>query len=403
LKTLISLSVVVIAAVAATLSSPCFAAVELDLDLRLVNSNGRQSFLEGGLGKLRFDANDNGVQVGRVRFGYRGSLGGDWHVNFDASMWSAGDVNPVDVTEAYLEWRPVPTTAWRSRVKVGAFYPAISLEHRARGWTNPYTLSSSALNTWIGEEFRTIGAQYSLDHLGTAEGKSFDYGMDAAMFGWNDPAGIVIALRGFSLNDRQTPLFGRLSTYAYGGREQRVIFSEIDHRPGYHVGGFIRHRSGIEVRALHYDNRGDPGAFSASIDDYAWATRFDTLGMRYDLDGLSLIVQGLRGTTDVGPNLHDRWKYQTAFVLASREFGRHRLAARMDTFNTRQLRTKFLGPLGDDSGHAITLAWTYSFSDNLDVVAEWLTVDSRYNKRAALGESPQASERSLQLALKWAL
>jgi hypothetical protein len=199
------------------------AEVEASLDLRLVDSNGRDSFLDGGLGKLRYDSQDDGVQLGRARFAYRGSPGGDWHANIDISAWSLDDHNAVDLTEAWLEWRPVPTSAWRSNVKIGAFYPPISLEHRAPGWTNPYTISSSALNTWVGEELRTIGVAYELDHLGIAEGGHFDFGASAAIYGWNDPAGVVLGFRGFSLNDRQTPLFGRIGTYAYGNREPATM------------------------------------------------------------------------------------------------------------------------------------------------------------------------------------
>ena len=37
-----------------------------------------------------------------------------------------------------------------------------------------------------------------------------------------------------------------------------AAIAEIDHRPGYHVGGYIKHDSGIELSGLHYDNRADP-------------------------------------------------------------------------------------------------------------------------------------------------
>ena len=115
----------------------------------------------------------------------------------------------------------------------------------------------------MGEELRTIGVGYELEHLGEASGSAFDFGVNAAVFGWNDPAGVVLALRGFALHDRQTPVFGRIGTYAYGGREQRVEFAEIDHRAGYHVGGYVKHDSGIELSGLHYDNRADPSVYMA--------------------------------------------------------------------------------------------------------------------------------------------
>ena len=44
-------------------------------------------------------------------------------------------------------------------VKTGAFFPTISLENDDLGWASPYTLTPSAINSWIGEELRTIGSE----------------------------------------------------------------------------------------------------------------------------------------------------------------------------------------------------------------------------------------------------
>lgn len=397
-------STIALLSLAASMALPARAEFEASLDLRLVQSDGRNSFLDGGLGKLRFDGDDDGVQLGRARFAWRGSPGGNWHANVDISAWSFDDHNAIDLTEAWLEWRPVPTSAWRSNVKIGAFYPPISLEHRASGWTNPYTISSSALNTWVGEELRTIGVAYELEHRGIADGGQWDFGAHAAVFGWNDPAGVVIALRGFSLNDRQTPLFGRIGTYAYGGREQRVIFSEIDGRPGYHVGVYAKHDSGLELRALHYDNRGDRLAPKPSISDYAWDTRFNSVGARYDGPaGIALIAQWLEGNTKATPDLPNDWDFATWFLLASKSFGPHRFAVRYDDFSTDQSHAFSPAPWSRDRGDAFTAGWTWQMNRHVEVAAEWLRVDSNYNIRAMLGEAPKAVEHSLQLAVRLSL
>lgn len=379
------------------------AEVELDLDLRLVESNGRKSFLDGGLGKLRFDSHDDGVQLGRARLGWRASPGGNWHLNLDASAWGAGEHNVVDITEAWAEWRQVPQSAWRQKVKIGAFYAPISLEHRARGWTNPYTISSSALNTWVGEELRTIGASWALEYLGQAAGAAWDSGIELAAFGWNDPAGVVVGLRGFALHDRQTSLGGRVGLVPSVGPAQRVIFHEIDGRAGFHVGGFLRHASGLELRALHYDNRADPTRFDAGIGDYGWRTRFDSLGLRHDTSGgLTLVAQALRGSTEAGDAPSARWDFSTAFILASQQWGRFRPAARFDVFRMDQVRRPYPGRPGRESGHAFTMAGTWSLRPEVDLVAEWLYVDSNNNLRRRIGQTPRAVERSLQLAVRLA-
>lgn len=380
------------------------AEVEASLDLRLIDSNGPTSFIDGGWGKLRFDADDDGLNLGRARFAWRGSPGGNWHANVDLSAWSLDDHHIIDVTEAWLEWRPVPQSAWRSNVKIGAFYAPISLENRAPGWTNPYTISNSALNTWVGEELRTIGVGYELEHLGQATGSAFDFGVNAAVFGWNDPAGIVIALRGFAMHDRQTPVFGRIGSYAYGGPDQRVEFAEIDHRPGYHVGGYVKHDSGVEVNGLHYDNRADPSVYMPSIQDYAWHTRFDTLGLRYDgARGTTLISQWMYGKTAAGPGAGNEWDFETWFVLLAQTVGNHRFAARYDDFSTYQLASVWPGPLSEDEGHAVTLGWTWQVHEHLEIAAEWLEIHSDYTQRVVLGQPTQLDEHLLQLAVRFYL
>lgn len=396
---------ILITAMAALGSAGASAEVEMSLDLRLLASDGRNSYIDGGLGKLRYDDQDDGLQLGRARLAWRGAVAGDWHATVDLSAWSLDDHNVIDVTEAWLEWRPVPSSPWRSNVKIGAFYPPISLEHRASGWHNPYTISSSAANTWVGEELRTIGAAYELEHLGTRDGGRLDFGVHAAVFGWNDPAGVIIAFRGFSLNDRQTPLFGRIGSHDPSERrDQRVIFHEIDDRPGYHAGAYVKSDTGLEVRALHYDNRADPSVPAPAIDDYAWDTRFNSLGLRYDgPGGLALITQWLKGSTQATADPAYTWRFRTWFVLAAKEFGRHRFAARYDDFRSGQDEYLSTGPWLRDKGDALTLGWTWAAREHVEVAAEWLRIDSNYNGRGLIGESPEAVEHLLQLAVRLSL
>ena len=377
--------------------------LEVTLDGRLVSSDSRTSFLDGGLGKLRADAKSDGAQLGRLRFAMSGPLGESFRYVLDASTWSTDDTNPIDLTEAYLEWRPAPSSVWRSRVKAGAFYPAISLEHRASGWTNPYFLNSSALNTWIGEELRTIGIEYNLEWLGAQRNSQLDFGLTAAAFGWNDPAGVVVALRGFALHDRQTPLFGRLRTWVPGGgRQQRVLFDEIDGRPGYYVGAQARYTDRVLLRAMHYDNRADSAAFDAAIDDYAWETNFNSVGLRLQsANDWTVIAQWLSGETFVGPSRHDAWYFDTQFLLLARQLGKHRFAARHDWFAMSQVRSMFPGLPGRDRGNAQALSWTYEPIPRLEFTAEYLQVDSNYTWRLWLGEDPRALEKTLQFGVRY--
>ena len=205
---------------------------ELALDLRAVSSNGGTSFLDNGQGKLRFDAEHEGIQLGRLRAAWTQPIGEVLSIHVDASTWDDDDKNPIDLTEAYLEYRPYPRAGWRPRLRLGAFYPPMSLENRARGWETPYTISPSAISSWVGEELRTIGLEGQFDWLGTRQGHAFDLQLTGAVFGWNDPAGTMLARHGFALHDRQTTLFGRVGApQSNPAATKKELFHEMDDRP----------------------------------------------------------------------------------------------------------------------------------------------------------------------------
>ncbi|RYZ64437.1 MAG: hypothetical protein EOP08_08995, partial [Proteobacteria bacterium] len=132
---------------------------DVSLDLRVIDSSGLPSYLNGGLGKLRFDPRHDGLRLGLLRFGLRAPVTDDVHLTVEAVTYGDHDANPVDLLEAVLDWRPLPSGPWKSELRAGAFYAPISLENRMRGWRSPYLLSSSAINTWVGEELRTIGLE----------------------------------------------------------------------------------------------------------------------------------------------------------------------------------------------------------------------------------------------------
>jgi hypothetical protein len=376
--------------------------LDLQVDLRLIASDGRTSYLDGGLGKLRFDEDHDGFQIGRLRGAWSEDFGERWNVHADVSLWRWDDATRIDLTEAYLEFRPYPASGWRSRLKVGATYLPVSLEHRAAGWTNPYLLSSSAINTWVGEELRTIGAEYSLEWLGTRSGSDFDVGVEAAVYGWNDPAGVLVASRGWTLHDRQTMLFDKVGQPGVGAVPGRVLFKEIDDRPGYWVGAHVRYLDRVELRYLHYDNRADPEQFDPGINDFAWLTRFDSVGARVETaGGWTFIAQWLGGDTAAEPESgYELWKFDSSFLLVSKAWGPHRFSARADWFETEHVMTSWPPPAEED-GSAITAGYSYDLDDHWHCALEFLQIRSDVSMRAFLGEPTDAVERQLQLQVRY--
>lgn len=377
---------------------------DLSVDLRLIAADGRTSYLDGGLGKLRFDENHDGLQVGRIRAAWSQPIGETLNLRLDGSLWDFGDFNAFDLTEAYLEFRPYPGAGWRSRIKLGAFHAPISLEHRAAGWTNPYLIDSSAINTWVGEELRTIGAEYSLEWLGTRSGHDFDAGLEAAVYGYNDPAGVLVATRGWALHDRQTTLFGKVGEPGAGPVPGRVLFDEIDDRPGYYVGVHLRYLDRVELRYLRYDNRADPEKFDPAINDFAWLTRFDSVGLRAETPGgWTFIGQWLDGSTIAEPESgYETWKFNSTFALVSKAFGKHRISARADWFETRHVQTSWPPPV-EETGSALTAGYSYDRDEHWSIALEAMQVKSDVSLRETLGEPTNATEREFQLQVRYSL
>jgi hypothetical protein len=382
--------------------------LELSVDLRAVSTDATQSRLTGGLGKLRYDDTQQGLRLGYVELGYHADPLETLRVSAQAYAYGDHDVNLIDLTELYADWRPIPSSILRSRLKVGAFYPGISLENRMQGWNSPYTLSYSAINSWVGEELRTIGAEYSLDWLGRSHGHAMDLTLSAAGFGWNDTAGTVLATRGWGLHDRQSTLFGR---YANGGTplpERTIFFDDLDKRAGYYLGAAANYRGLLELRALHYDNRAALAApASETIDDSTWETYFDSYGARWTPNAAwTLIGQWLHGRTYVSPDLpHTAWSYNSEFLLASLQSGAMRYSVRYDRFEMQQTYSSFeyIPLLLADHGHAWTLACTRDFNRHWSTALEAIVATSAVPLRALFGNPPNARERQLQLALRYTL
>ncbi len=396
-------------AAAALVSGRLAVAYEVDfgVDLRGVAIDATQSRLTGGLGKLRFDGDQDGVRLGDARLGFRADPTETVHVDVEAYTYGDKDVNEVDLTEAYAEWRQLSSSVWRSRVKLGAFYPEISLENRMHGWRSPYTLSFSAINTWIGEEIRTIGAEYSLDWLGRSHGHDFDFSLSAAGYGWNDTAGTVLGTRGWGLHDRQSMLFGR---YADGGSplpQATIFYDDLDKRAGYYVSATANYRGLVEMQALHYDNRANLAVESAALSDSTWLTYFDSLGARWTPDeSWTFIGQWLHGRTYADPDVpHNAWSFNSEFLLASLKHGPMRYSVRYDRYEMQETYSSFeyLPILLADHGHAWTVALTRDFNEHWSAVLEGIQSDSNVPLRPFIGVPASEREQMLQLAVRYDL
>ncbi len=375
---------------------------DLSVDARLVTSDAYPSFMDGGFGTVRFGSADSGLRLGRARFAATQPLGEVFSAHIDASVFDDKDRSALGVTEAYLLFRPYPRGGYRLRVKAGGFYAPISLENRSSGWESPYTLSYSAIDSWLAVEVRTLGIEGTLDWLGTRTGHGFDLGLTAGVFGWNDRAGVMLASNGFVLTDRQTPLFGRIGQPGMAPLNGAEPFMEIDHRAGAYLGLEGRYLDRAVVRVLRYDNRADPAEADTVSHVLAWETRFTSAGLRVEAEhGWTAIVQWLGGVTTIAPQSTTlNWPFQSTFGLLSKRFGRSAVSARYDRF---AVQTNAPELYGAQDGHAWTAAYIFDATAHWRFTLECVRVTSSSVNREEQGGPPLATETQWQLAIRYAL
>ncbi|HEY5799815.1 MAG TPA: hypothetical protein VIT92_06325, partial [Burkholderiaceae bacterium] len=299
-------------------------------------------------------------------------------------------------------WSPVPEGPWRLRVRAGAFFPAMSLENEGLGWTPTRMISTSAINSWIGEELRIKGVEVNLARPGRVAGSEHDFGVTATVFGGNDPAGTLIAWRGWGVGDRITGLsetvrLPDLPVYRPDGpinkqtRDMRV-FRELDGRAGYMLAANYGYAGVFEASAQHYDNRGDPWIVKQG--QYSWTTRFNHVAARWRPGRTwDVSVQAMEGSTVMGRNAANV-AYRAWYGLVSHPVLSGELALRYDRFRTRG-RDVIPQDNNDEDGHAVALAYDYPLGEKVRVVAEVLRVES------ARGLAARQRNESVTVALRW--
>jgi len=381
-------------------------------DIAWVDASGHRSWTDGFVGKLRYDNNSDGLVLSRAFADYEGRVTDTLDAKLALEVYDDSLGSPLDFTEAYLEWRPVPRSANRYRLKLGAFYPRISLENTDAGWTSPYTLSSSTINTWVAEELRTVGIELSVSRRPQALGGAHQFGLQVALFWQNDPTGSLLAWKGWSAHDRQSrfgdelplpPLPQIQPGMLFASQDPYVApFREVDDRTGFYVNGEWQFGDRMLVRAMHYDNRADPVALENG--QYGWTTKFDHIAAQASLPAdFAAVLQWMRGSTMMGPFVNGAHmvdaEFDSKYLMLTKTLNAHRLSLRYDNFAIMQNDQT---PQDDnrENGHVWTAAYRFDWSDELSFAAEWLSIRTRHFGWAYYGLDPTGTERQLQISAR---
>ncbi|MEM9556605.1 MAG: hypothetical protein AAGC60_20265 [Acidobacteriota bacterium] len=385
---------------------------------------------DGGFGRLDVGDGEESVDaVGELQLAIdwrpSGSFGAFVHALARAEP---GDLegDAVGVVEAYVEgtWS-LPRGL--VRLQLGHFLLPTSRENIEVAWSSPYSLTSSALNTWIGEEVRLTGASargvWDLA-LDDTIGRVDQLELLGAAFGGNDTAGALLAWRGWSLGSRLVvfdevvplPPLSTLEPGAGFGEQRddgtKPFGADIDDQVGWAASAAWRRVDRAEFRVTRYDNRGDldlHGGLDSS--EYAWGTDFWLVGAEAHHGRWDLVAEWMDGETAMGvlPDAKVRAGFRALYGLVSWRGDGWRLTLRRDEFETVERDRSLRGERNDEDGHAWTIAGFWEpLTRPLRLGVEWLRVEStrpglvdERGPGASLVPEASVDEEILSLELRW--
>ena len=312
---------------------------------------------------------------------------------------SRGDA--AGIAEAYVQAELERSSRSRLRARVGAFFIPTSRENVDEGWTSPYTITFSALNSWIGEELRPIGLDLEQSWSPSANDR---LSFAETLFAGNDTLGTLLAWRGWSMHDRVTVVGERLplpplrsfeTTFADQRRDgTRPIGTDLDGKIGWSARGRWANGERLVLQIAHVNNETDRDLHNG---EYAWETRFTTWGGEVNVGGATLIVEYLFGSTGMGfaPRFV-QLDYDASYVLLSWKRNPWRVSARYDAFGASD-QDASAAESNDDDGEAWTVAAFWEPGRRYRFGVEYLDLDATRHAAVESGFQNETGGRSLRL------
>jgi hypothetical protein len=346
------------------------------IDVRFVRQGPAPSWMEDGPGKTRYGGvvEPDGSFERITRFAAAqlalepaaalpGDIRATAQLNWNVDVAFNGEIGNSNtwplLIEATLrrEWE-TEHGGWA--LQGGVTNAPLSLEHTGPAHTPRFSLTPSALNSWLWEEGRVVGAEAE---WWTQPESAIGLGIMGGL-GWGpDQMGILVARRGWVLSDFLSGVNSALPIPG-SGRDTHV-FDEIDDRPALYavVNAEDPWRIG-RLRLGYYDNLGN------LADQGVWETRFGMVGGSLQpLPGLDIVIQYLIGHTATRANSFES-TISAWFPLVSYRFREHRFTARYDQFRVDDLDGP---PDTGERGAAVTLAYLFEFWLRHRLAFEYIT------------------------------
>lgn len=244
----------------------------------------------------------------------------------------------VGIVEAFLE-QNIRRGGGRDRIHLmeGAFFLPTSRENVDSLWESPYTITSSALNTWLGEELRPIGVDAAWTHR--LRGNSA-LTAGATLFAGNDTFGALPIDRGWALRDHWIVLGEHLPVNA-------TLFTSVSAENDDRLGWSARGRwssDSANVQFTRIDNRSDALRYGELFN---WATRFNIASADYTWRGWTAIAEAGWGSTAIQGRRRFSFDIRANYFLLSRRIDDYRVSVRVDEFDNGAAQ----------HGHAVTAAF----------------------------------------------
>jgi hypothetical protein len=379
------------------------------LDVGIAAADGEASWIDGGFGKGRFGGDASGdlrlkPRLTQGALVWQPRLG--WAVSGTVvAAAQRGQEHPVDLVAAFVAVKPIPRGGTRISGRAGLMWPPVSLEHEGAAWNVADMITPSAINSWIGEEVKVLGAEASVSR-GTVSAT-------AAVFGFNDTAGTLLAFRGWALHDLKATAFGHQPLPPLNGFMAAGVQApstrpaiELDDRAGFYAKLAWRPVPAVALETFYYDNRANPEAVNPSL-QWGWRTRFLDVGARAQLGPHTrLLAQAMTGSTrmgyDEGYGIWVHTRFRAAYLRLSQQVGKATLSGRVDLFGTTD-RGSEMGGEESEHGWAATVAASYRVSPHVQLLVEGLRLGSRRGARLRIGLDPRQVQNQLQAALRLSL
>ncbi len=374
------------------------------LSLRGLVVEGRTTWLEGGYGRLTEGSGDRQPALrGQLHLGFDWRPTETWLVH--AHGVAQGEPSSyggqrAGLVEAFVQFRPELSPKIALRFRAGLFFPPTSLENTDPLWQSPYTITLPSLNAWIGEEVRLTGLEAGV----VLRGASDRLELAGTVFATNDPAGALLAWRGWTLGDRLgtlgevLPLPPLPSLEPGGGfADQRDDgtrpLDELDSRLGYAARARWSHGDAVRLQGAFTDNRGDRRLRRGQ---YTWETRFAQAGLEAKLGpDVTFVAEAAVGDTGMGPMVPGgprvEVRFHVGYALLSWSRGRWRATARVDGFENDD--RDFTAEPDDESGWAWTAALFWKPRSFLRLGLEYVDVRGDRPAAALSGAPARAEER----------